>query len=144
MPLPNNINAYADVKAVLDPALAAGGGVYALSSDKEAIRFRARAYKFRSLAQKLAAAGNKIKNYQPPTPYDTMLLTLDGPAVVIDVVKEPGGELTLKSGEKLRPKVQSVPLDDSPIRKEEKGYEVELSDELAQLIAAKAVDDGEA
>ena len=49
MPLTKNLNAYEDVRRVLDAIAAAGGGYYELSSAKAAHSFRIRANYFRKL-----------------------------------------------------------------------------------------------
>ena len=50
MPLPNTIEAYEDVRIILDAVLAQGGGSYMLPSPRDAQFWRKRAYKFRKLA----------------------------------------------------------------------------------------------
>lgn len=108
MPLPNNVNSYADVKVVLDAALAAGGGVYKLKTEKEAVRWRQRAYHFRKLAQRQAAAGSNLANYQPPTPYDSMHLTIEGPKVLIGMIRPAEGVLVLPDGSEIVPEIPKV------------------------------------
>lgn len=111
MPLPTNINAYADIKAVLEPTIAAGGGKYRLPSPKEAVRWRQRAYRYRILLQRQLAAASNLKGYTPPTAYDAMRLTIsigDPRTVIIEMVEQPMGELILNTGETFRPQVQVV------------------------------------
>ena len=52
MPLPNVIEAYEDIRIVLDAVVRQGGGTYVLSTREEAITWRRRAYKFRQLANR--------------------------------------------------------------------------------------------
>jgi hypothetical protein len=71
-----NINVYADIAAVLDAAIAAGGGVYECRHYAEAYRWRARAYHLRILLRELA------QEITPPgmaavTKYDHIYLTID-------------------------------------------------------------------
>lgn len=69
---------YADVKSVLDRAIAAGGGRFVLSSPGQATRWRQRAYYFRQLERK----------YNRSTLYDSIFLRIekgDPGAVLIEL-----------------------------------------------------------
>ena len=52
MTLPKNVEAYEDVRLVLENALLNGGGTYVLGTLREAIDWRRRAYKYRALINK--------------------------------------------------------------------------------------------
>ena len=95
MPLPDTINAYSDVRDVLDLARQRGGGVYRLPTAAEAVRWRLRAYTFRKLYRK------ENGGYSP---YDNMTLRLDGTAVSI-TINVPLGTFEDLSGE-------AVPVED--------------------------------
>ncbi len=102
MPLPKNINTYADVAAILEPSREEGGAEYTLGSRKEAIRWRQRAYYYRTLL------------YQRDgfTPYDNMTLTLLGLGNVVeinfDITK---GILRSLKGKKIEPGEYTIPAD---------------------------------
>ena len=87
MPLSKSPRSYGDVKAVLDLALEHGGGRYETESPNAAVRWRLRAYYFRSL---LGKQETPIPGYVPSTPYDEMFLTLDQEVVVIEFRKAKG------------------------------------------------------
>lgn len=110
---------YLNHKAVLDAALAAGGGRYSLPSHKEAVRWRLEAYYFRKLYVK------KMREEIPvgtiSTPYDNMLLRLAGNVVIIEQ-RVITGKLTTHDG-------TVITLDD-PYRREQ-----EKLDEEAEQIA---------
>lgn len=84
MPLSNTIGSYADVQQVLDAALRTKGARYT-PPNQHPVRWRARAYHFRSLLmalkQKEVAA---FPGVAPTTAYDSMFLTVDGNEVVIE------------------------------------------------------------
>jgi hypothetical protein len=71
-----SLGQYSDVRAVLDAAIAAGGGRYTLKSRGAAIHWRARAYAFRKLLQRLQDEANLIPGIAVNTPYDGMMLTI--------------------------------------------------------------------
>lgn len=48
-PRPNRLGMYADVRSILDSALAAGGGEYECPDHGSAVHWRQRAYRFRKL-----------------------------------------------------------------------------------------------
>lgn len=73
MSLPKSINAYSDVRAVLDAAVTAGGGTYTLQSANQAVRWRQRAYMLRKL----------IWEDGKESPWDTYEFVLVGCSVVI-------------------------------------------------------------
>lgn len=85
-PRPNRLGMYADVREVLDAALASGGGSYALATDGAAIHWRQRAYRFR----KMFAEG------LPPhelSPYDALMMPkiVEGSATVVIKMQAPRG-----------------------------------------------------
>lgn len=87
MPLPHSLSAYTHVQPVLDAAFAAEGpSRYELASAKAAVRWRQEAYMYRKL---LAATGDNSLS--------DMVLTVDGPVVVIDR-RAPTGVLTTHDG----------------------------------------------
>jgi len=75
MSKPNRLGLYADVKQILDAALASNGGEFILSTHGEAVHWRQRAYRFRKAYA--AAYGH--------SPYD--ILTLPRIDVLSKVVK---------------------------------------------------------
>ncbi len=90
MSLSSNVGMYADVKLVLDAAVAKNGGEYKLASAAAATKWRQRAYQLRKLMAK-----------EGETPYDRLILTLnpDDPAVVCILVRRPEGEFVGVDGE---------------------------------------------
>ena len=94
MPLPKNINTYADVASILIPARKEGGAEYTLDSRKEAIRWRQRAYYYRTL----------LFQRDGFTPYDNMTLTLIGVGNVIKINFDIAvGTLRTLDGKELKP-----------------------------------------
>lgn len=114
MGMSTHIHNYKDVKEVLDAAVAQGGARYKLETDKQAIRWRLRAYQYRKLLQKQMSEGVLIPGYTPETPYDGMLLTLDGPTVVIQfgLVR---GTLTDLDGNPIVPPKEATTDEDDPL-----------------------------
>jgi len=92
MPLPKNINTYADVAIILEPARKEGGAEYTLDSHKEAVRWRQRAYYYRTL----------LYERDGFTPYDNMKLTIANAVVTITFIQVVGSLKTL-DGKKLKP-----------------------------------------
>src|SRR5688500_6670677 len=96
---------FSDVASVLDAALAAGGGLYRLPTEKKAIRWRHRAYSLRALLQRLDHA--RKQHIEPGTSaYDQMILRIDerDPCVVrIETIKAEG-QLTGLDSRPLAPK----------------------------------------
>ena len=84
MPLPTHIEAYEDIRLILDKVVAQGGGQYILPSPTEAIDWRRRAYKFRKLAH---AAGERK--------YGALVLRLDDCTITFDHRKITGQLLDL-------------------------------------------------
>lgn len=84
MPLSKNIKNYQHIGQVLDAALKAGGGRYILPTEKAARRWRQEAYYYRKLFEEEQrvrlgfASGIAVR-----TPYDRILLTIEGTMVVI-------------------------------------------------------------
>lgn len=95
MTLSRNINSFADVKAVLEAVLAAGGGTYRLPTKSKANYWVMRAYQFRKLLQA------SVKG--EPTPYDRMVMRRRGNEIEFDL--NPGAEGTL-----LSPEGEEVPI----------------------------------
>lgn len=63
----NRLGMYADIRAVLDAALAAGGGTFACETHGAAVHWRQRAYRFRKLYAE--TLGPKTMS-----PYDVLVL----------------------------------------------------------------------
>lgn len=99
MPLSTNTTTYAHVAAVLDAAIAAGGGQYALATPKDAIRWRAQAYQYRKLIERDLRAKLGVPGIAVSTPYDHMFLTIEGNVVKIGA-RQIEGVLTLPDGSK--------------------------------------------
>lgn len=80
----SRLNLYFDVRAVLDEALAAGGGTFTLSSHGAAVNWRQRAYKFRKLYAESIRGESK---------YDVLTLpriAKDGCTVTINITSPRG------------------------------------------------------
>lgn len=104
MPMSRSLGAYYDVQQIFVAARENGGAVYTLESEKAAIRWRARAYHYRSLlAQSDERAHPNQPGYLPITPWDDIYLQCDGPKVIITfgALK---GKLTSLEGKKLEAK----------------------------------------
>ena len=97
MPLSKNINTYADVQSVLHSAHTAGGAVYTLTSVNEAIRWRQRAYYYRTL----------LYEQQGFTPYDTMKLVIKANIIYITFDAAQVGTLKGLDGKKLKPVIEA-------------------------------------
>ena len=127
MPLSGNIHNYADVRRVLDTAVARGGLRFRLTSPGKAISFRQRAYKFIQLAQAHHAETiGHIPGLRPQTPYDGLRLRLESCDVLIEQ-RVPEGEFLSLSGEPVDPEDLPEPL-------------VDDADDLVELFR-KQVDD---
>ena len=90
MSLSSNVGMYADVKLVLDAAVAKDGGEYKLVSKSAATKWRQRAYQLRKLMSK-----------EGGTPYDRLILTIhpDDPTIICILVRRPEGEFVGVDGE---------------------------------------------
>lgn len=84
MPLSPNIKNYLHIAQVLDAAIGAGGGRYVCESEGQARRWRQMAYYYRRLYEedKRARLGFP-KGTVVETPYDKMLLQIEGRNVII-------------------------------------------------------------
>ena len=93
MPKSKNINSYADVRSVLERALAAGGGRYKLKTPGAAVHWRMRAYAFRRLLQEQEAARSTVPGFTPSTFCDNMTLKIDpnDPCAIIITTWEDSG-----------------------------------------------------
>lgn len=115
----NRLGMYADVRQVLDQALAAGGGSFQCGSHGEAVHWRQRAYRFRKLFAETLGP-------QAMSQYDVLVLPrlVNGSSVVQITVRQPAGTF--------------VPANDIPAAPLE-------NDELlgAALAIAKKLDQGE-
>lgn len=74
---PNRLGRYLDVQAILDAALAAGGGTYMLENHGAAVRWRQRAYEFRK------AFATTVSH----SPYDTLTLPRIDPDSAVVIIK---------------------------------------------------------
>lgn len=90
MSLSRNIGQYNDIKEVFDLALANGGGKYHLASPKHTIRWRQRAYMFRKLLREELVEKRAALGFSTATPYDEILITLDGASVILTISKMTG------------------------------------------------------
>lgn len=108
-----NIHMYIDVAQVLDSALAAGGAVYELEDRKAAVRWRFRAYYYRTLLMKEQA---KLlpEGATPRTPYDHMVVNLEGNSCRIEVIK-PVGKLKSLAGDPLDFVAPPAPAVEPPV-----------------------------
>lgn len=116
MPSAKNINNYNDVKAILDAAVAGGGGRYHLPTKGKAVHWRQRAYTFKNLAQRNAQATSTVPGYTPPTPYDELTFSLQAGAgdsfYVVIMIRQPEGHL--ETFEPLREAPKPLPPGDIP------------------------------
>lgn len=110
MPLSRNLGQYNDVRDVLDLALANGGGRYTLSSRKAAIRWRQRAYMYRSLLREDLEIRRKELGFTVVTPYDEVLITIDDNVAILTMSKMEGIFEPLHGGPTVQP--ASAPADD--------------------------------
>jgi hypothetical protein len=95
---PNRLGMYADVREILDAALAAGGGEVELPTHGEAIHWRQRAYKFRKMYAELVEINS---------PYDQLSFRDPGAGAVIQIVA--AGKAV-----KFRPAQGETPLASAP------------------------------
>lgn len=89
VPRPNRLGMYADVKEILDAALAHSGGSYQLSDYGKAVHWRQRAYKFRKLFAETLRAGEL-------SPYDRLTIPRieEGSNAVVIVLQTTSGTFT--------------------------------------------------
>lgn len=132
--MPSNLAQFSDVAAVLDAALANGGGRYELPTPGKAIKWRQRAYTLRKTLSKLDAQKKlKLLGASPSTPYDQMYLRIephDRCVVLIEILK-PEGRLTTLEG---------APLEAGPTPAETLVTQTLVDeDDIAQLIADKGL-----
>lgn len=77
-PKPNRLGMYADVRVILDAALAAGGGAYQCPDYGTAVHWRQRAYQFRKLYAE--TLGGRPSEYDiilmPRIPADSSTVTI--------------------------------------------------------------------
>lgn len=85
----NRLGIYADVRAVLDQALEAGGGAFMCATHGEAVHWRQRAYRFRKLYAETLGP-------RAMSPYDTLVLPrlAEGSAEVIITIRQTAGVFT--------------------------------------------------
>lgn len=105
---PQHPSAFADIKPILDAALAAGGGAYRPPGDSPAaaIRWRHRAYSFRRALRYQQAQALGPFDINPVTPYDGIILTIedsDPTTVLINKQQSLTGRLTTLDGAPLEP-----------------------------------------
>lgn len=85
----NRLGMYADVRAVLDSALAAGGGTFQCESHGAAVHWRQRAYRFRKLYA-------ETLGLRAMSPYDVLVLPrlADDSAEVTITIRQTAGVFT--------------------------------------------------
>jgi len=110
MTLSTNINSYADVASVLSQAFASGQPSvrYILPNKGMATKWVARAYNYRKLLMQQLRLASGNKGFQPPTPYDNMILRRKDNIIEIVPYRQPEGQLEI-GGE-----LQSVTLNAQP------------------------------
>lgn len=106
-----NPNEYSDCAAVLDAALATGGGIYTLPNYGAAVRWAQRAYNLRKALRELNAE-TLVPGQAPFTKYDDVVLRVekkrpdkDQPHKVVIEIKRLQGVLTDLEGNPVEPKV---------------------------------------
>lgn len=105
MGFPQHSSSFADVKEVIDFALANGGARYTLPAQGKATHWRQRFYYVRKLMRREFAQGNAGPIV---TPYDNVILTVDplDPSTVVVTINTAKGTLTALDGS--RPKVAPI------------------------------------
>ena len=85
----NRLGMYADVRAILDAALSAGGGTFQCESHGAAVHWRQRAYRFRKLYAETLGPTRM-------SPYDVLVLPrlAPGSAEVSIVIRQTAGVFT--------------------------------------------------
>lgn len=122
MPLTPNIAAYYDVQVILDSARSAGGLIYTVKDAKQAIRWRSRAYYYRSLLRKADFAAHKmVPGYIPTTAWDDLFMTLDDNKVIIKFGTIEG-QMTDLDGNPIRPAPVVVPNRAEPVTFDDPDY----------------------
>lgn len=88
----NRLGMYADVRQILDAALASGGGSFELPNHGQAVHWRQRAYKFRKLYAQTLASDDSFSM----SPYDKLTLPqiADDSSTVVINVREIIGQFT--------------------------------------------------
>ena len=88
----NRLGMYADVRQILDAALASGGGSFELPTHGLAVHWRQRAYKFRKLYAQTLASDDSFSM----SPYDRLTLPQipDDSCIVVINVREVIGQFT--------------------------------------------------
>lgn len=105
MGFPKHSSSFADIREVIDFALANDGARYTLPDGGKATHWRQRFYYVRKLMRREFAESNVGPIV---TPYDNVILTVapDDPATVVITINRAKGTLTTLSGEK--PKVAPI------------------------------------
>lgn len=96
MTLSTNVNNFLHIKPILDLAIENKGGVYALPTKTAAIRFRMESYQYRKLLLK-----------DGPTPYDKLVIKLNGTSVILEL-RSIQGKFTTQDGTIIEPTMASV------------------------------------
>jgi len=84
MALTKSLGAYADIRPVLDAAIARRGGHYILPTAQAAIRWAQRAYYYRTLLREQSRLRLGIEGIEPTTPYDEIKLRREDNIVYIE------------------------------------------------------------
>ena len=84
MPPSRNLNTYADIRNLLDSALAEGGGRLVMATPGQCINMRQRIYTYINLLRKLHIAKSGEPGYVPATPYDHLQYTIEGKVLTIE------------------------------------------------------------
>lgn len=127
MTLSRNINSFADVKAVLEAVLAAGGGTYRLPTKGKANYWVMRAYQFRKLLQQ------SVKG--EPTPYDRMIMRRKDNEIEFILNPEAEGTLLAPDGEEVSIRQPSLtPIFDSIPRNKPKQLDLSGLAGVAELL----------
>ena len=131
-----NLGSYTDVARILDAVVAAGKPArYELETHGEAVRWRARAYRYRSLLQ---AKGHEraldIPGYIPTTPYDDIIISFEGPTpahreqsrALLIAFAAPTGRLTTMDGQRIRTHAPPLAVDDLSLEAADLAKELDL------------------
>lgn len=113
MPMSRNPNVFRDVKAVFDAALQRGRVRYPRPTRGQAVHWRQRAYHYRTLLYQIKMESySHIPGYTTSTPYDKLIIKLDGNDVVVEVSDGLDAQILDDDGNPIEPPVESEMTED--------------------------------
>lgn len=110
MPASRQLSNYADIKGILDAAIAAGGATYRLATPGKATNWRQRANVFRSLFRGESQKANSIPGLVVSVPYEDWEWVVDEADKCLIIIRPQVAKGVLKDmdGNDLAPKTTSV------------------------------------